>query len=439
MSIFAGIDSPLSFIRYGISRKKEFLRDVRDAFDGLVLPGNVLLYQYKSTPSVVYRCRKPFFVDPMSYLFGAPFEAFKQRVKKGRRFKPSFDRLMRGHGLEPERYLRWDHSQLTNLLLRDRKNLATFVRASLSFQWSRVWDTVKDFEDLVASDDDIEISEEAYRPSFLIPPYFFYQERDHAASELNRRVLEYCRGSGFKNPIYPMVFIRKEEVGEDFGRRVGESLAKTPYSGFCVWVEDFDERYASLEEIKGTIGLIERLHAGGRPVVVLFGGFFHLILHYAGVRCVCEGLAYGQSRRIGASASRTSGPAPIRYYVLQLHRFLMLADALVVLRQRPDLICNCPICRTVLRGDPERVTAFEGQEELAEMHFLYNRAKERELVAQLDRSALVDHLREVHTLNDDISDITKEFKIGPSDYEERPIVDPGYINRWRQAIESGGV
>ena len=143
MSVFEGIRAPRSFIRYGISRKKDFLRDVRAAFDGLVLPGNILLYQYKSTPSVVYRCRKPFFVDPMSYLFGTPFESFRQQAKKGLRFKPSFDRLMRGHGLDPEKYLRWDNRQLAGSLLRDRKALEKFVDKSLDFQWARVWEAVQ--------------------------------------------------------------------------------------------------------------------------------------------------------------------------------------------------------------------------------------------------------------------------------------------------------
>src|SRR5688500_18151543 len=96
------LHAPLIFLRFGLHRKKNFLRDIRRAYQGIVLPANILLYQYKSTPPVVFNCNKPFFVEPMSYLLGQPYKDFKQRLEKGPRFKPSFQRLMEGHGLSPE-------------------------------------------------------------------------------------------------------------------------------------------------------------------------------------------------------------------------------------------------------------------------------------------------------------------------------------------------
>ena len=74
---------------------------MRKSYDGLVLPGNILLYQYKATPNVIYMTEKPFFVDPMSYLFGKRFEKLKREISPCNfKFKPSFEKLVFGHGVK---------------------------------------------------------------------------------------------------------------------------------------------------------------------------------------------------------------------------------------------------------------------------------------------------------------------------------------------------
>ena len=201
---------PSIFIRFGIQRKKTFLKDVRSSYDGLVLPANVLLYQYKSTPSVVFMCDRPFFVDPMSYLFGQPYEEFKQRAKQGtRKFKPSFERLMQGHGLNPEDFLPFDYTALLRFLSGSNKNLETFVNNTLDFERNRVWQTLRDAKDLMSDEQKLELNEFRFLPCFLIPPYFLYIPPGHRGSppttELNRRILEVCwRERDNWGDIFPM-------------------------------------------------------------------------------------------------------------------------------------------------------------------------------------------------------------------------------------------
>jgi hypothetical protein len=166
---------------------------------------------------------------------------------------------------------------------------------------------------------------------------------------------------------------------------------------------------------------------------MLYGGFFSMLLYYFGLTAVCHGLAYGESRAIGASAQQGSGPAPVRYYVLELHRFLILDDALVVLRARPDLLCNCPACRRVVRGDPERVTGYKDEEAMAEIHFLYSRNQERTLIAGSPLGALIENLEWTFDLNEDISRITKPYRVN-SGLEERPIVNPEVIRVWKNVL-----
>lgn len=433
-------EGPLTFLRFAIQRKKDFLRDVRDAYDGIVLTGNILLYQYRSTPMVIFGCRRPFFVDPMSYLFGQPYEDFKQRVKKGPRFKISFDRLMKGHGLNPEDFLPVDYTKLVGSLLSSQRNLSVFIDRALGFQWNNVWTAVQEAREFLPEDKQADLEEVDYRPRFLIPPYFLYSAstgtRRATTNQLNTKILEYCWAKREAwGDLFPVVLVTKDSLGTPFMDTVVAAVREHEFPGYCIWVEDFDERFATGTQIAGLIRLTQELSAGNRQVVMLHGGFFSMLLKYFGMTCVCHGLAYGEAKTLRAAAQQGSGPAPVRYYVLELHRFLTLPDALMVLRERRDLICSCPICRRVIGSDPERVTRFDKEEALAEMHFLYNRAQERKMIAETSLEGAIQNLDWSLTLNNDLAEITKRYKTRGG-YEERPIVDPSYIQEWMQALQA---
>ena len=430
---------PSIFLRFGIQRKKSFLRDVSRSYDGLVLPANVLLYQYKSTPSVVFMCQKPYFVDPMSYLFGQPYEAFKQRATQGNtKFKPSFDRLLIGHGLTPATFLPYEYTTLLRFLQQPQGNLEVFVANTLGFQRDRVWETLRGASDLMTDEQKASLDEARFRPTFLIPPYFLYLPQNKRGvpptTELNSRILDLCwQRRAEWDDIFPMVFLRRDQLSAEYREDVLALYKKNPFPGYCIWVDDFDERESTEPDVRGLIELTKGLAAGGAQVVMLYGGFFSLLLYYFGLTSVCHGLAYGESRSIGASAQQGSGPAPIRYYVLQLHCFLTLENALPVLRERPDLLCNCPACRRVVGGDPERITRYQGEEAMAEIHFLYNRNQERAMIAESNLERAVENLEWTLELNEDIEQITKRYRVN-SGFEERPIVNPAYIQAWKNAL-----
>lgn len=431
---------PLTFLRFAIQRKKEFLRDVRDAYDGLVLMGNILLYQYRSTPSVIFMSRKPFFVDPMSYLFGQPYDVFKTRVKKGApAFKPSFQKLMLGHGLDPEAFFPYDYTRLIRFLAGSDNNIKIFTDNALAFQWDNVWDTIREAKELMTDEQLSQLNEADYRPSFLIPPYFLY---DSAGSRspatvagLNTKILAYCDGLRSSRDIFPMVFLKRDVLLSDGDQeQLLSVLQRYDFPGYCLWVEDFDEKFATASEISGLVALITSLAAGDKQVVSVYGGFFSMLLRYFGLTSVCFGLGYGETRTAMAAAQQGTGPAPIRYYLQELHSFLTLENALLVLRKRPDLICNCPACQRVLRGDPERVTNFQDEEALAEMHFLYNRLQEQRQITDNTLRELIDGLQWTLDLIANIDEITKPYRVGRY-YEDRPIVDPSYINRWKDTLQ----
>lgn len=430
---------PLIFIRFGIQRNKSFLRDVSRSYNGLVLPANVLLYQYKSTPSVVFMCKKPYFVDPMSYLFGQPFEDFKKRVTEGdAKFKPSFDRLMIGHGLTPADFLPYEYTALLSFLQQPRKNLEVFVENTLGFQRDQVWKTLREASDLMTKEQRDSLDEARLRPAFLIPPYFLYlppsKRGGPLTTVLNSQILDLCWQRRTEwGDIFPMVFLRREQLDAKYRDDILALYKRNAFPGYCVWINDFDERGATEAEVRGLIELTRGLANGGAQVVMLYGGFFSMLLNYFGLTSVCHGLAYGERRSIGASAQQGSGPAPIRYYVLELHCFLTLENALTVLRERPHLLCNCPACRRIVRGDPERIMRYQDEEAMAQIHFLYNRNQERTLIEESTLERAIENLGWTLELNEDIGQITRRYRVN-SGFEERAIVNPAYIQAWRSAL-----
>ena len=166
---------PEIFIRFGLQRKREFLKDLSKAYDGLVIPANILLYQYKATPLVIYMCQgKPFFVDPMSYLFGQPYEEFKRKVRGVDEFKPSFSKLMENHGLDVKSLLPYSYEKLLGFIHSSAANLKIFVDSCLSFQRNTILDNFKKYI-IDVMPEKPRYDEKDFLPSFLIPPYFLYQ------------------------------------------------------------------------------------------------------------------------------------------------------------------------------------------------------------------------------------------------------------------------
>ena len=165
------VDMVKNYIKLGVHRK-DFLKDTSQAYDGLMLPGNMLLHQYKAIPATVYKTEKPFFVDPMSYLFGNPFEHFKKKIEHGYEFKPSFEKLVLAHGLSPQAILNLKAKDMVKKLSQDNELSKSFVKGALRLQS----DNVKKAKDFIKEVDESLLEENAYplTPDFSYSSLFDY-------------------------------------------------------------------------------------------------------------------------------------------------------------------------------------------------------------------------------------------------------------------------
>ncbi|WKZ60535.1 MAG: hypothetical protein QY309_03455 [Cyclobacteriaceae bacterium] len=421
------------FLRYGLSRKKDLLKDMKPTYDGLIIPANILLYQYKGTPAVIYTTGQPFAVDPMSFLFAHPLSDFKKRIAKGsQKFKPSFAKLVTGYGENPEFFLSTDYRTLVEYLTKNEKRLSPFVDNCLEFQWSLVQSTISKSKDLLP-----EGVEPDVRPAFLAPPYFAYSAGDGAA-KLNAKILEYVASHERwkKLDLFPVIFAERKNLNDEFVEHIRTEVTKYNFKGHCIWIDNFDERDARKNEIISLGNLIKLLARDGKQTLIMYGGFFSMLFFKFGLTGISHGIAYSESKSMFSMVRQSSGAAPVRYYIPMLHQFVTIENALTILRVRQDLVCDCPVCKKVMRGDIENITRFLKEEELAEIHFLLNREKEKKLVSGFENlNDIVHYLDYILDLNKGIDAITRKYKISETKYEDRPIVTFEAMKAWKSAFE----
>ncbi|MFH1549937.1 MAG: hypothetical protein ABIH04_05200, partial [Planctomycetota bacterium] len=287
---------PRNFLRFGLQSKKPILSDLakRDAYDGLVIPANILLYQHKATPLAIYNSDgKPFFVDPMSYLFGQPYEYFKRRVKnKGTSFKPSFDKLMQAHGLNSQTHLHIDYTQLLDTLHNRKEKMQAFVANCLELQESTAKASFAENAKGFLNEKDISRIAPKMAPEFLIPPYFL---NDKDTINLNIEILNMALRTDYSEKIRPLVYVKPEDLTTDFGKALLREYASMPFRGYCLWVDNFSEYDAEESTIADYIDFVHALSGGSKKeLLIMYGGYFSFVLFYFGVSTVCHGILYGE-------------------------------------------------------------------------------------------------------------------------------------------------
>ena len=378
-----------TYIRFGVQKKKTFLKDIADIYDGIVLPGNILLYQYKATPSVIYMTRKDFFIDPMTYLFGEDFNKLKKDESS---FKPSFKKLIVGHGLTPETVFNMMPERLIENLLNNDDFSKKFLESVMAFQYENVEKAKVFIEKIDESllDDPLP----CLRPQFLTLPYLMIRTENYKKIfAITKKFISYANCSNYSNyPRCILLSFTKSSIKDDNIRNSFINLANDPsFTSVAIWINDFSEvKDAKSELISSFIDLVKKIE--DKKIHILHGGYFSLLLKHFGVSSVSHGIGYGESR-IGITSAKKGGPPPIRYYISELRRFYTLDKAEEILQAFPDFICSCPPCRRVIGGVAKNVIEYSNEEGLADLHYMYVRHKEKESINDSTLQDVLDDLK----------------------------------------------
>lgn len=389
-------------LNFGTHAHQRFFEENPDDYHGICVPGNVLAYFTKGTSSFLSSINKDYFIDPRT-------SALKGRVP-GAPIAASLRKLAQIHGPTVETALSQDNIT-PDTFLSSPDCFSEMAEKILAYQRNVVSTTMEESKArkyLALA----QLNPQPASPKILVAPYFHYRDERDPWYVVNRELMR--SSAQFKDalPLAAMVPLSLRTVLGETGQIVND-LLDDGIDMLLLWVDDFDEHMQSVEALQGVARLADRLVGTLRkPVIKLYGSYFSILLFYVGVRGISNGIGYGERK---AATELPGGPAPLRYYVPALHRYLPQTVAETLLLRYPSLTCNCEICASL--QNPARITELGHSETYN--HFLKTRTAEINHVLATSLNACLDELRNTY-----------------EEYARKPgLPDPNHLLNWAEALQ----
>jgi hypothetical protein len=407
--------SPFNFLRLGIhGERKYFVKP--NLFGGIAFNGSLVALTPEATGTflaVKMEENKPFFIDPLTYAFAlSPIHIIRPEDRKVRKsilkmaefYGDALKQIVGKRSISPSEF-------------KDEKIKKELCAGVLNFQELALRESLKEDIDYFEKIG-VDISKIAPKPTFLIPPYF-YLDITYWQDWIGHNIdfVENALRLEKDIPVLCEIVISRE-----FLHRQNELLilagkyAQLKCRGFLIWVGNFPEYEATVDEIVSLRLFIKELSKTGSPIINLYGGYLSALLSFDGLKGFCHGPGYGEERDIVPVGGGLPYP---KYYFTPLHRRLPseLVEWLVVERRfSPEefysKICDCPKCKQILQngimnfaqfGEKAHMIRVDGlpisyaterAKEINNFHFLYARHKELSDVQSTSKESLLHQLTE---------------------------------------------
>lgn len=373
------------FYRFGIP-EKELLKNNETLYNGLIISAHVAEYYNKSISIFLENSKKPFFIDPVTYVFARN----PKFIKKNGKLKKSYMKLAAKYGNLIQEIA--GKGQLQPHIFKDISVKEEICKQVLKFQKEYIGEVSKPLSKYFKILDREEIKPNG--PLFLVPPYFYVESIEDNWYEIN---LELAKSSlKFKDSykIYPVIFISQDMLEDKESIDIIIEDYKN-FEGCLVWVSGFNEMKASIEVLNGFLSLISGLSQDGKKVYSLYGGYFSALVSKFGLTGFSNGICYGESKNVDMSGG---GAPPIRFYVHQIKSKAMEADSRDFFTEfeDEDIQCKCDVCKKIkiTSGDKpyDFFDSIRENPKLAKEHFMACRKIELDEIETTNINNLIDKL-----------------------------------------------
>lgn len=425
------------WLRMGTHSEKEYVLKLGRFFSGLMFGANLV----ESTPAasaslVVGICgegtKTPIkhLVDPMTYAYGAYIDRttseprqdldwlksnqkIKGSKKTERRFKRSYRSLAAAYG-GPFQDALVKSTALNPESVISHPEVEDSVRRILDYQISRMR------HELEQDEGTKELADSFPSPATILAPYF-YCDPEHFSGWIDANIQLAGFASQHTSPeTLGVVICADEGVLRDGAlvKTLVERFGKCDASEVWLWLSRFDESKASVRTLVGFRELISGLHARGKRVFNLHGGYFSLLMSKFGLAGTAHGVGYGEQKDVVPVVGQST--PWVAYYLPAVHgkaavREIEVSFHDVGVRTVEDFyrkICGCAICKGVVStnlgsfGDfgevhlshpaAKRVAQTPAAAKKCRYHYLLARVKEGHFVAKSDIDSLVRDLEHAH-------------------------------------------
>lgn len=425
---------PRLILRMGTHAEKEYILKTRRFLDGVVIGANLLEATQGATASLLLniagkrRPSIPYYIDPMTYAFGAyddPVSGRRrsdldwiksERVVQKRRvrdFKRSYRKL--GDALGSPFIDALNRS--TALAASDftsQASVAQVCAGVLNYQRTRVASIFEGDPEYAA------IAEDVPGPAVLFAPYFFIERRNtDQLLDLALKLMAESRSQQQDTPVHGVVcadesFLRDTTLVQ----RLVTELPGMGLSGVWLWFSKLREEEASVPTLRAFRTIVEAL-SSQMDVLNMHGGYFSLALSRLGLAGISHGVGYGEQKDVVPVIGQST--PTVRYYLPPTHRRLGVPqiercfDALGI-KTPADFfakVCDCVVCKGVIVSSLADFAAFgdmrlstPGSKRLAQtpaaakrcrFHFLLRRLSERDWVRDAGLAEILQQLSQARS------------------------------------------
>jgi len=407
---------PNHFMRYGLhAEKKYFLHDFRDCYGGVAFSGNYVAYSPNGVASFIAEiaAEKTYFIDPITHAFGHHPRYISKQIDTGDLTpKPAMVYLSQIYG-EPVSI----HIGHRAVSPNDFNGLAEeFTEKVLNFQHHVIDQALKD------SNDAKYLDAVPTSPCLLIAPYFYLSANSvDTWLDLNIEFVKLAVNSGRNLPIFAEIVLANEAFqDQELREKVLSRYIDCPANGILLWIESFSEHSASKGALREYRSFVKRLSESGKSVVIMYGGYYSILLTKFGVSAVCHGPGYGEEREITPVGGGIPHP---KFYFPDMHMRLLYREVAFGLNtgniNSAELfyqdVCNCAMCKKVIRDDFSNFAKYgetnagvrrDGimfeymtsmTKEITTAHYIYRKKAEFDYITQHeDMSSILHDLDEAH-------------------------------------------
>jgi hypothetical protein len=419
-------DSAPGLVIYRVSSGKEaaLLAPLKDRCGGLVISGHTGAYFRSSVTGLIRTMDLPFFVDPSVWLLARDSDRIR---KDDGQLRNSIDRYVDQLGDEVDRIVRKGGRSLKASDFFDgtswnNKLIDEIIKGSVAGQEDFVdptrQRTLDELLDLAGGDAP---HGKTYAPAFVVAPYFFGENVADLWYKVTVELLKRTIARKSPHPVYGVICVPKDILDDKTER---ETLVRdfAQATGVFIWISEFhDSGRESEATVRGYLSLVRALIQKGRPVYVLYGGYPSLLLMKLGLKGICHGLCYGDSKSVYQIPS--TGPPPSRFYLTFSKTKVPLVEAQALYASKPRRPCSCSECAAFgsnrTKWSQLEVNAFfrrlRSDEALPKHHFATCRWEEARAVSR----------RSLDTLLSDWDQL----------WTENSALDPGSIDVRRTALD----
>lgn len=336
------------YLRMGTHAESDYLLRARPLYDGLVFNANLVEATPGASAVLAMRLKKPFLIDPVTYAFALDPALLRSKPSRKRpvpgmraTFASLADKMAvplpkdgTGRGVAP--------GDLTD------KQLALMIDRVLLYQETTFIEALQENAEFVGSE--LEEHPEVLKPEGSFGPYFvddFATGWRSTNLEFLQRTVELRGNLAIGLVAYDASVATMQDV---VGLAV--ALSDIAVEHLVIWPAELDEHSSTIESLKAYAHLVASLSKGQRRTTAAYGGYFAILLSYAGLRGVTHGVGYGDRRRIEPVVG--GGLPPAQFYVRAIRDSVSMATFAVLCAQLTEdeyrmRICNCEICDGLLK------------------------------------------------------------------------------------------